>query len=128
MSIKPILNETLDRLQKILEQEKTLLLEGNYEALPALVGKKTDCAEQLDRLLVEPSAVRQLSVHRKKFAKITALAQENEQLLQSARAGVVSAQARIKDVVNRHRSVGVYAQDGDKPLVPDAGVTRWKMA
>ncbi|MFQ5562736.1 MAG: hypothetical protein ACE5FO_04110 [Parvularculaceae bacterium] len=128
MSTQQTLNEILDRLLDVLEREKKLLLEGDYLELPALAAEKDESVNALDRLLVEPGNIKQLPVYKKRFAKVTALSQENENLLNSARAGVESAQARIKDVINRHRSVGVYGQDGDKPLVPDAGVTRWKMA
>ena len=61
-------------------------------------------------------------------AAIVKLAQENETLMDAAKVGVISAKARIKDIINRQRNIGVYAENGERPFVPDAGVTRRKLA
>ncbi len=128
MSTKPSLNETLDHLLEVLDREKALLLAGQYDKLAEVAKDKEHSVADLDRLLVDQNNVKQLSAYMARFSKVTKFAQENEQLLNAARGGVSSAQVRIKNILNRSRNVGVYSLDGNKPLVPDAGITRGKMA
>lgn len=121
------LPEIISALEELLTTEKTLLLAGKYDALAALAGDKEQLTGALDRMLLD-GTVAQAPVWRRRLAAIVARAQENEQLLAAAKSGAAYARARLQEIVNRQRSVGVYAETGAKPLVPDAGVTRRKFA
>lgn len=128
MPSEPSLRAVIEDLERALALEKALLLEGRYEELAAVGAEKSRLAALFDRMLVAPSGAAQASGYRKRLAGVVAKAQENEALLRSARLGAASAQARIKEIMSRQRTIGVYAETGDKPLVPNACVTRQKLA
>jgi hypothetical protein len=128
MQSAPSLNGTIEALEKSLRAEKSALLDGRYEALGEIAREKERLSGALDALLLDRANTAQQSVFRKRLATIARLAQENEQLLSAAKLGVASAKARIKDIINRQRNIGVYSENGDRPFVPDAGVTRQKFA
>ena len=128
MSTEPSLRAILEGLEGLLEREKALLLAGRYDEVGAIARQKEELSSGLDRALIDPQNGAQISVFRKRLASIVSRAQENERLLDAAKAGVATARARLKDIMNRERNVGVYSEIGEKPLVPDAGVTRRKFA
>ncbi|MBI1366968.1 MAG: hypothetical protein GC153_13555 [Alphaproteobacteria bacterium] len=128
MPIEPSLKAVLDGLESLLEREKALLLAGRYDEAGAIARRKEELCEALDRALIDPLNAAQISVFRKRLSALVARAQENEQHLSAAKAGVSMARARLREIMNRERNVGVYGETGEKPLVPNACVTRHKFA
>lgn len=120
--------DVIERLQKILGEEKRFLLAGDYSRLVEIAQEKEQLATTLDRLFLEQTNASQAPAFRKSIAAIVSLAQENEQLLHAAKTGVSFAQARLKEIINRQRNVGVYNETGEKPLIPGATATRGKFA
>lgn len=128
MTAEPQLREVAEALEARLRAEKAALLEGRYFDLKAIAADKDALSSRLDALLLDPLNIAQQSAVRKRLAAIVKLAQENEALMNAAKVGVISAKARIKDIISRQRNIGVYAENGERPFVPDAGVTRRKLA
>lgn len=128
MSIELSLREVADALEKSLRAEKAALLAARYEALGDIAREKEQLSARLDALLLDRANTAQQFTVRKSLSAVVRLAQENEKLMSAAKIGVASAKARIKDIVNRQRNIGVYSENGDRPFVPDAGVTRQKFA
>ncbi|HXI86360.1 MAG TPA: hypothetical protein VNH64_02795 [Parvularculaceae bacterium] len=128
MTAEPVLRTVLDGLESLLERERALLISGRHGEIAAIARQKEELSNALERSLIDPSNAAQVSVYRKRLKAVVARAQENERALAAATSGVAMARARLKEIMNRERNVGVYAATGDKPLVPDAGVTRRKFA
>lgn len=122
------LKEVAEALERTLRAEKAALLDGRYGALGELTHDKEQLSARLDALLLDLANTAQQSGVRKRLAAIVKLAQENEVLMSAAKVGVISAKARIKDIINRQRNIGVYSENGERPFVPDAGVTKQKFA
>lgn len=122
------LKDVVDGLARLLVEEKTRLLAGQYDGLGALTAEKEKLAVRLDALLIDPRSAAQAPAFRRRLAQIVSLAKENEGLIAAAKSGVVSAQSRIKDIINRQRNIGVYGESGEKLLAPESGVTRRKLA
>ncbi len=124
MSLKAVIEE----LERALHAEKSALLEGRYDDLPRVSAEKNRVAEVFDQILREPANAARAAIYRKRLAAVVQRAQENEALLHSAKIGAASAQARVKEIMSRQRTIGVYAETGDKPLVPNACMSRQKLA
>ncbi len=122
------LKATIDALAALLASEKEALLAGDFMRVGALAAEKATLAEELDRTLTNAASAAPAPAFRAKLARIAQAASENERLLEAAKNGVLSAQSRLKDIVYRERSVGVYAEGGAKVMSAEAGVTRKKSA
>ena len=122
------LNDVIDALIALLGEEKSALLAGDFASVGALTKDKERRATELDRLLTDAATARAVPAFRKRLADIAKAASENERLLDAARNGVMSARARLKDVVYRERNIGAYAETGAKIMSDEAGVTRRKTA
>lgn len=128
MSTEPTLKDVIAGLKSALEEEKALLLAARFDEIASITARKQALAAQLETMLLDARHAAQAPAFRRGLAAIGALAEENEKLLAAAQAGVRSAQARLQDIVNRQRNVGVYGEMGEKLMTPDAGVSRRKMA
>lgn len=128
MSTEPTLKGVIAGLKAALEEEKTLLLAARFDQIAAITTRKQALGAQLEAMLLDARHAAQAPAFRRGLAAVGALAEENEKLLAAAQAGVRSAQARLQDIVNRQRNVGVYGEMGEKLMTPDAGVSRRKMA
>jgi hypothetical protein len=122
------LREVVERLETILRAEKAALLSADYVALGGAVAEKDGLSASLESLLLDRANAGQEAVLRKRLSALVRLAQENENLMLSAKIGVAAAKARIKDIINRQRNIGVYSENGERPFVPGAAVTRQKLA
>ena len=122
------LNTVISQLTKILKEEKKRLIAGRYEDLNSLIEMKQSLSERLDRLLVDKQIAKKASIYRKSLSSLVRLAKENEDLLEAAKTGASQAHSRIHDLLNKQRNVGVYGQTGDKLMMPNAGVSRCKIA
>ncbi len=122
------LKEVIAELKSLLEQEKAHLLAARFDAVGPILQSKQRLTERLEGMLLDPRHSSHASAFRRALSGVVSLAQENEALLAAAQVGVKSARARLQDIVNRQRNVGVYGEFGEKLLTPDAGVTRRKLA
>lgn len=122
------LSAIVDAVIALLSTEKEALLNGDLMQVGAAAREKARLAEELDRLLTNAQSSAAFPALRGKLAKIAQLSAENERLLDAAKNGVLSARARLKDIVYRERNVGVYAEGGAKVMSAEAGVTRRKSA
>lgn len=122
------LSAIVDAVIALLSTEKEALLNGDFMQVGAAAREKARLAEELDRLLTNAQSSAAFPAFRGKLAKIAQLSAENERLLDAAKNGVLSARARLKDIVYRERNVGVYAEGGAKVMSAEAGVTRRKSA
>ncbi|MBY0421778.1 MAG: hypothetical protein K2Q06_05700 [Parvularculaceae bacterium] len=122
------LNDVIDGLLAILGEEKSALLAGDFAKVGSMAAEKDRRASELDRLLTDAETARAASAFRRRLSEIARAASENEKLLDAARNGVMSARARLKDVVYRERNIGAYAETGAKIVSDEAGVTRRKTA
>lgn len=122
------LNDVIESLVALLSEEKSALLAGDFGKVCALTKEKERRATELDHLLTDAATARAVPAFRRRLAEIAKAAGENEKLLEAARNGVVSARARLKDVVYRERNIGAYAESGAKIMSDEAGVTRRKTA
>lgn len=128
MASEPALNDVLNDLEKILAAEKSALLAGAYDSVSAATSAKDRLGRLLETMLVDERRAGQLPAYRRRIKKIVEAAKENESLLNAAKLGAASARSRIKDILNQQRTVGVYAETGDKLMSPGAGVSRQKFA
>lgn len=118
----------ITRLSNLLDAEKKLLLKGQFDKAPAFTEQKDALGTRLTSLLEglpDPASLRK---HRDALQRLGRKAEETAMLLTAARAGASQARERIKDVLSRRRNVGVYGQSGDKVSMPEAGVSRTKLA
>ncbi|MEM8935813.1 MAG: hypothetical protein AAGC77_05345 [Pseudomonadota bacterium] len=122
------LEDVIDALKQVLDSEKALLLNGDYQHLADISKQKERLCSILDRLMVAPANLKKISLYRKALSSLGIQAKENEKLLMSAKTGMARAHGRVKDIINRQRNVGVYGASGDKLMTPGAGVSRSKMA
>jgi flagellar biosynthesis/type III secretory pathway chaperone len=122
------LKTTLDGLLRLLEQEKQSLINGELAAIPGYAKSKAELSARLDQILADPRAAAQTPAFRGLLKKVAQAASENEELINAAREGVKSARARLKEIIERQRMVGVYGEGGEKVLSHGAGVTRCKTA
>lgn len=118
----------IDGLLALLSEEKAALLAGDAAGAASKAREKERRVGALEALLSDGPAMRSFAASRGRLAALARAAADNERLLEAARNGVLSAQSRLRDVLNRERSVGVYAQDGGKLMSAEAGVTRRKTA
>lgn len=116
------------QLNKVLKVEKQKLLSGRYTELSELMEHKQTLSERLDRLMVDQKIAKKAQLYRKSLSALVKQARENETLLEAAKAGAGQAHSRIHDLLNKQRNVGVYGQAGDKVMMPNAGVSRCKIA
>lgn len=128
MQPSPSLKTVIDGLGDLLAREKASLLAGRYEALAVLSAEKERLAVALDAMLIDPAYAAQAPAFTKKLSAIIALASENETLIAAAKLGVVSAKARVRELINRQRTIGVYGSTGEKLVSSDACVSRRKLA
>lgn len=122
------MKELMAELSQLLATEKAFLLGGDYDKVGAIASQKDALAAALDRALNDSRIAAQLPAYRRQIRRIAEAAQENEALLNGAKAGAALASARVKEILSRQRVVGVYGESGEKLLAPDASVTRRKLA
>lgn len=128
MEDSPPLDVAVSRLVEILTLERSRLLAGAYDTLAEITEYKSRYLSALAHYLETEEYGPSLRAHAAHIEQIKKLAVENERLLNAAKAGVQSAQSSLKKIMNRDSYVGAYAENGEKLLAPDAGVTRRKFA
>lgn len=122
------LSEAIDALMGLIAREKAALLTGDFAAVGATAKEKARGAATLDAAIIAATAAGTAPAFRTRIAKLAAAASENEGLLEAAKNGVTSARARLQDILQRERNVGVYGEGGGKIVSAEAGVTRRKTA
>lgn len=93
---------TVDEFCDLLDQEHSLILEGNFERLQDLFCKKEAWMKDLrhsDQKLIDLTKIREKSAR-------------NQGLLQSSAQGLKSASQRISDLMKAQDQHKVYGNDG----------------
>ena len=75
-------------LEKLLEDEKSYLLKGDFAALEKLMKRKTELADQL--------ATVEAGISKESAKSLSRKAKHNEELLSSAQRGLQAALAQLK--------------------------------
>ena len=119
---------TIERLMKVLREEKKRLKAGRYSDLTELSEHKLALSDALDKMLIDQRFAKRGNNYRNALRKLARLAGENERLLAAAKDGATQARQHIKDIIRRQRNVGVYGAAGDKVMMPNSGATRGKLA
>lgn len=96
--------DSLDRLLDLMEEERSLLMSGDIEALADLEPRKTAMLEAFsaeDHLDENRLATLQTKLHR------------NQALLDAARKGLNAAGARLRDIRKAMLQLDTYTRNGD---------------
>ena len=128
METTPTFEAVISRLIELLKHEKTKLLQGAFETLPAISEEKNRYLSALSEYLSEPNIKSRLAAYERYIAEIQKLASENERLLQSAKSGVKSAQQRLTQINKEDSLVGTYTPEGEKLHMHNSSTTRRKIA
>lgn len=110
----------LERVLRLLDQERKLILNGPLSGLPALV-------ERREALLGELVAERQ-GLPEAFLTAVRARAERNGRLILASIAGAKSAAARIADIDAARDSLRTYSAEGASVEVTRTRVTRDKRA
>lgn len=94
------------RLERLLQEERILLLRGDLQRLGPLVPRK----EKLLRALITGPD------DRPGIARLRALSERNQTLLQAAQRGIGAARTRL-DQIARGTPVGTYSRTGEKTQI-----------
>ena len=97
-----------ETLETALDATHDALVEGRFEALPAL----TELTESLFSLLDRKSDAATL-------ARIKQKAARNAECLKAATRGMKAARQRLKDVTSATTSLGTYDREGRRDALPD---------
>ena len=101
----------IDSLQELLEEERTALIEGKLNALPDLLERKEALFEELSTLQEEEEIdADDLAPLQEGFAR-------NQQLLESAQAGLRATQERMGTLRRVRTSFESYDNRGQRPSV-----------
>ncbi|MGE0407931.1 MAG: hypothetical protein AB7P23_01565 [Amphiplicatus sp.] len=122
------LKSVIEALLERLDEEQAAFLKGGYGAALTIAADKERLVTNLDDFLANPGNAREIALYRKPLAALIEKARRNEELIGAAKAGVIAAQSRIKDLIRRERTIGVYTESGEKPVLEDTYVTKKKLA
>ncbi len=101
----------IDSLAELLEEERTVLLEGKIDALPDLLDRKEALFEELTALQdAEEIRAEDLEPLQERFAR-------NHSLLESAKAGVRTTQERMGTLRRVRNSFESYDNKGQRQAV-----------
>ncbi len=115
-----LIKSTIDALNI----ERARVLAGDFNDLPKLTERKLHYLSLLQTYMNDPASGPSLKPFVGDIEFIKKLAQENEKLIASARAGLTAAKNRLNNLKNREQRVGTYTEDGAKLGAHDANVTR----
>ena len=93
----------VEELEHVLACEQEILLTGNYDELEALLERKTQLSETLARSAPDLS--------QDSYEKLSAQAQKNEMLLNSARRGIQAAMSQLREIAGG-KDQSTYTRDG----------------
>lgn len=94
----------LIKLNRVLDEEKRCLLDGDYEKLERLLGIKTEIAQQISNM--KPS------FDQNRLTTISLKAKNNEMLFDSAQRGIKSAMSHLKEA--SEGSFKMYSREGSR--------------
>ena len=108
-------NQTFDKLDALLEEERDALLGGDLDSLGPMYDRKEALVDLLTRLDTAANAARLQELN----AKIV----RNQGLLESAMSGIRSVARRLSTVRRVRESLEYYEEDGGRTSV-DVDVER----
>ncbi|WP_298563337.1 hypothetical protein [uncultured Aliiroseovarius sp.] len=92
----------VNALRTLLEDERQMILNGDFRDLPALTKAKEDALSQLG----ESSATQ------KQLAELQTIAARNQSLLTAAANGIRSARKRLEAIRDRDQGIKTYTRTG----------------
>lgn len=98
--------DILTRIESLLQVERHMIKDGNFGALASLAATK----DGLMRELLEAPQVKPLSPEI--FARVRAMAERNQQLIQAALKGIRAAQKRLDHIQRASKSLQSYDRLG----------------
>ncbi|EPX82609.1 flagellar protein FlgN [Salipiger mucosus] len=100
--------EPVDDLLQLLERERCILLEGALQEIEPLVEEKT--------LLMEELAQRE-TVDAEELGSLQAKLQRNQELYDSALAGVRAVAKRLDMMRTAGKSMNIYTANGEREII-----------
>ncbi len=119
------IHEITREAREVLRNERSVLLEGQYESVPALTKRKE---ELLMRLEVEMRRAYRTRPVVDAVSALIADSRRNEQMINAAINGVAQARRKIKLIVETGRGAVAYAEDGSLIRSRDDAVNSVKRA
>lgn len=97
-------DKAVEDMIALLEEERSLLLNGKLEAVTDLESRKLELAEQFQSDVAPDAAA---------LADLQQKAQRNQTLLEAALKGLKSATARLQDIRKATLQLDTYTRGGD---------------
>ena len=107
----------LEKLNKILDEERKCLLAGNYEDLERLADKKQELTQNISKQLS--------GINRDALSAIALKATKNDTLLESAQRGIKSAISHLKEA--SEDSFKSYSKEGSRSALSKRLTLRQKV-
>ena len=103
--------EIVDEAVALLDEERDVFLQGNYDLIEAVSARKLDVLERLELAMAGMSrSVMAIGAIR----RLIAASRRNEQIIEAARQGLVHARRKIGAIEQAVRGVVAYAEDGSR--------------
>lgn len=102
-----LINEALH----ILDQERSVFLNGQYEKLAEIISAKTRVLERLETLIHTVSRTAAFVIAIKDLIDAS---RRNEQIIRAAQQGLAHARRRMKAIDQTRQGAVAYAEDGSK--------------
>ncbi len=114
----PSIDSLTERLERLLSDERDLLMRGEVHSAFALTGDKLVALDALQSALGAGKLAGRSPVQMRSVERVRAMAAENAVHFEAVRNGLLSLATRL-DEMNGGQSVGAYTQNGAK--VPFSG-------
>ena len=98
---------TIERLERLLNQEREALLKGDFNRIESLVEEKQDLVKQL----------REHDARRETLLPLRAGLRRNQELFDQALAGIRNVAARLGDLSRARKSTQTYDSLGRKKSI-----------
>lgn len=109
----PSIESLAERLQRLLSDERDLLMRGEVHSAFALTGEKLAALDALQSAIGAGKLAGRAPAGLRSIERVKAMAAENAVHFDAVRNGLLSLAARL-DEMNGGQSVGAYAQNGAK--------------
>lgn len=108
-------NDALEKMNRLLDQERSLLLKGDIAGLDPIAREKARLAPELGVTVTDEQNLQELR-HK---------AMRNDQLLNAALKGVRAARTRLQEIRNGGAPMTTYGTDGQRHAIgPTSTISR----
>lgn len=107
----PPLLELIDRAIDLLDDERSIFLDGQYERLPDVLQVKSKLLEQLELAMQTATRTARFVSAVKRLIDAS---RRNEQIIRAAQQGLSHARRRLKAIDEMHNGAVAYSEDGSR--------------